>query len=170
MLTGVSRQRRAANERERKRIQGVNSAFMELKSKLPVLEPEEVSKIETLRLASKWIAHLTTVLIQDDERRQFCGASPDGFITNEIRDKLVELLTFEIEDFDVIDNSGMTSTTHTTTTTTTTMVVPGAPSYPFDTPYPGSPNSPAYSYSSEHSTGSSCNDVFSFPGKYQKGV
>ncbi|XP_070566397.1 uncharacterized protein [Ptychodera flava] len=66
-LTGVSRQRRAANARERRRIQGVNMAFVELRKILPVLSQDEVSKIEILRLATKWIAHLTTVLIEDEE-------------------------------------------------------------------------------------------------------
>lgn len=63
LLTGVSRQRRAANERERRRVQGVNNAFVELKSKIPVMAPDDVSKMETLHLAAKWIAYLTTVLI-----------------------------------------------------------------------------------------------------------
>ncbi|XP_078573562.1 uncharacterized protein LOC144860267 [Branchiostoma floridae x Branchiostoma japonicum] len=78
MLTGVSKQRRAANARERRRIQGVNMAFVELRQNLPVLSKVEVSKIEILRLASKWIAHLTTVLLQDDERRGWDSCSEDG--------------------------------------------------------------------------------------------
>ncbi|XP_002738866.1 uncharacterized protein LOC100377639 [Saccoglossus kowalevskii] len=68
-LTGVSRQRRAANARERRRIQGVNTAFVELRKILPVFTHDEVSKIDILRLAAKWIAHLTTVLIEDEENR-----------------------------------------------------------------------------------------------------
>ena len=67
MLTGVSRQRRAANERERKRIQGVNRAFDELKNALPVSNTEDISKIDILRVATKWIDHLTKLLDQDQK-------------------------------------------------------------------------------------------------------
>ena len=72
LLTGVSRQRRAANERERLRVQGVNKAFITLRSILPILESpnEEVSKYDTLRVAAKWIAYLTSVLLSDDQRRE----------------------------------------------------------------------------------------------------
>ena len=65
MLTGVSRQRRAANERERRRIQGVNRAFVELKHALPVADTVDISKIDILRVATKWIDHLTKLLDQD---------------------------------------------------------------------------------------------------------
>lgn len=65
MLTGVSRQRRAANERERRRIQGVNRAFIELKNVLPVADTVDISKIDILRVATKWIDHLGKLLDQD---------------------------------------------------------------------------------------------------------
>lgn len=65
MLTGVSRQRRAANERERRRIQGVNRAFIELKNALPVANTVDISKIDILRVATKWIDHLSKLLDQD---------------------------------------------------------------------------------------------------------
>ena len=68
MLTGVSRQRRAANARERSRIQGVNRAFVNLKNSLP-LPHVDISKIEILRLAMKWIDHLGTLLKDFDERK-----------------------------------------------------------------------------------------------------
>lgn len=68
MLTGVSRQRRAANERERKRIQGVNRAFVDLKNTLPVSHMD-ISKIDILRVAAQWIDHLTEILHQDDLAR-----------------------------------------------------------------------------------------------------
>ena len=68
MLTGVSRQRRAANERERRRIQGVNRAFVDLKNSLPVSHMD-ISKIDILRVAAMWIDHLTQLLDQDDRAR-----------------------------------------------------------------------------------------------------
>ena len=67
-LTGVSRQRRAANARERSRIQGVNSAFIDLKRHLPLETPADVSKTEILRLAARWIAHLAAVVMEHDRR------------------------------------------------------------------------------------------------------
>ena len=69
MLTGVSRQRRAANARERRRIQGVNRAFVELKNTLPLAQID-ISKIEILRLAVKWIDHLRTLLKDYEERKE----------------------------------------------------------------------------------------------------
>ena len=109
LLTGVSRQRRAANARERVRIQGVNSAFVVLKNTLPVVRPDDVSKIETLRLASKWIAYLTTVLIRDDQRRAVSPVPGRGGVPESVRDRLMELLHFEIEDFDVVETRSLLS-------------------------------------------------------------
>lgn len=105
MLTGVSRQRRAANARERRRVQGLTEAFLQLRSILPVLTQDDVSKMDTLRLAAKWIAHLTTVLIQEEIAR---GADADAetakdVLPNKVKEKLYELSTFEIEDFDLVD-------------------------------------------------------------------
>jgi len=56
--------RRAANARERDRTFSVNSAFTTLRSLIPT-EPADrkLSKIETIRLATSYIAHLQTVLV-----------------------------------------------------------------------------------------------------------
>ncbi|GCC29136.1 hypothetical protein chiPu_0007573 [Chiloscyllium punctatum] len=70
LLTGVSRQRRAANTRERQRVHAVNLAFQDLRRLLPLLSGVEVSKIDILRLAAKWIAHLTALLLLDDQEQQ----------------------------------------------------------------------------------------------------
>ena len=53
----------AANERERGRTQSVNGAFAHLRQLIPT-EPvdRKLSKIETLRLATSYIAHLATML------------------------------------------------------------------------------------------------------------
>ena len=53
----------AANERERGRTQSVNGAFHHLRQLIPT-EPvdRKLSKIETLRLATSYIAHLATML------------------------------------------------------------------------------------------------------------
>ena len=63
-LTGLSKQRQAANARERNRTHSVNSAFTNLRVLIPT-EPSDrkLSKIETLRLASSYIAHLGQLLV-----------------------------------------------------------------------------------------------------------
>ncbi|XP_030068431.1 transcription factor 15 [Microcaecilia unicolor] len=74
------RQRQAANARERDRTQSVNTAFTALRTLIPT-EPEDrkLSKIETLRLAASYIAHLGNVLLlgEEGEEGQPC-ASPGG--------------------------------------------------------------------------------------------
>ncbi|XP_063067793.1 protein dimmed-like [Engraulis encrasicolus] len=66
-LVGVSKQRQAANARERDRTHSVNTAFTALRTLIPT-EPanRKLSKIETLRLASSYIAHLANVLLLGD--------------------------------------------------------------------------------------------------------
>ena len=63
-LTGLSKQRQAANARERSRTHSVNSAFSTLRVLIPT-EPSDrkLSKIETLRLATSYISHLGTLLV-----------------------------------------------------------------------------------------------------------
>lgn len=103
MLTGVSRQRRAANERERKRIQGVNRAFVDLKNTLPVSHMD-ISKIDILRVAAQWIDHLTEILHQDDIAR-----SSDGLMHGNLYDehelyKLLDNSQFSSEDDDLLED------------------------------------------------------------------
>ena len=56
--------RTQANARERDRTQSVNTAFVTLRTLIPT-EPADrkLSKIEVLRLATSYIAHLNTVLM-----------------------------------------------------------------------------------------------------------
>ncbi|TRZ01794.1 hypothetical protein DNTS_017773 [Danionella cerebrum] len=69
-LAGVSKQRQAANARERDRTHSVNTAFTALRTLIPT-EPanRKLSKIETLRLASSYISHLANVLLIGDNCR-----------------------------------------------------------------------------------------------------
>ncbi|XP_070604854.1 transcription factor 15 [Erythrolamprus reginae] len=82
----VKQQRQAANARERDRTQSVNTAFTALRTLIPT-EPvdRKLSKIETLRLASSYIAHLANVLLLGDAGpdgqpclRALCGAKGEG--------------------------------------------------------------------------------------------
>uniref|UniRef100_A0A8C7WUY0 Si:ch211-246m6.4 n=1 Tax=Oryzias sinensis TaxID=183150 RepID=A0A8C7WUY0_9TELE len=69
-LCGVSKQRQAANARERDRTHSVNTAFTALRTLIPT-EPADrkLSKIETLRLASSYISHLANVLLLGEDCR-----------------------------------------------------------------------------------------------------
>ncbi|XP_065100723.1 transcription factor 15 [Paramisgurnus dabryanus] len=69
-LAGVSKQRQAANARERDRTHSVNTAFTALRTLIPT-EPADrkLSKIETLRLASSYISHLANVLLIGEDCR-----------------------------------------------------------------------------------------------------
>ncbi|XP_068124319.1 transcription factor 15-like [Hyperolius riggenbachi] len=67
-LCGVSKQRQAANARERDRTHSVNTAFTALRTLIPT-EPADrkLSKIETLRLASSYISHLANILLLGED-------------------------------------------------------------------------------------------------------
>ncbi|XP_012707141.1 basic helix-loop-helix transcription factor scleraxis [Fundulus heteroclitus] len=69
-IPGASKQRQAANARERDRTHSVNTAFTALRTLIPT-EPADrkLSKIETLRLASSYISHLANVLLLGEECR-----------------------------------------------------------------------------------------------------
>ena len=61
-------QRHAANERERSRMRVLSKAFSKLKTTLPwVPSDTKLSKLDTLRLASSYIAHLKQILDSDEE-------------------------------------------------------------------------------------------------------
>lgn len=105
MLTGVSRQRRAANARERNRIHGVNMAFLRLRDMLPVYgSGDEISKIDTLRLAAKWIAHLTSLLINDDENGK--GGGDTTALSASLKAQIVKLINSESDDFEITTTVG----------------------------------------------------------------
>lgn len=56
-------QRNAANARERARMRVLSKAFCRLKTTLPWVPPDtKLSKLDTLRLATSYIAHLRTML------------------------------------------------------------------------------------------------------------
>lgn len=61
-------QRYAANERERSRMRVLSKAFSKLKTTLPwVPSDTKLSKLDTLRLASSYIAHLKQILESEEE-------------------------------------------------------------------------------------------------------
>ncbi|XP_003223359.1 transcription factor 21 [Anolis carolinensis] len=63
---GKQVQRHAANARERARMRVLSKAFSRLKTTLPWVPPDtKLSKLDTLRLASSYIAHLRQILASD---------------------------------------------------------------------------------------------------------
>nr|XP_020666972.1 musculin [Pogona vitticeps] len=63
---GNSSARHAANARERARMRVLSKAFSRLKTSLPWVPPDtKLSKLDTLRLASSYIAHLRQLLQED---------------------------------------------------------------------------------------------------------
>lgn len=63
----VQSQRVLANVRERQRTQSLNEAFASLRKIIPTLPSDKLSKIQTLKLASRYIDFLYQVLRTDDE-------------------------------------------------------------------------------------------------------
>lgn len=59
---GKGDQRTVANVRERQRTQALNEAFNKLRKIIPTLPSDKLSKIQTLRLASRYIDFLCQVL------------------------------------------------------------------------------------------------------------
>ena len=62
---GVTRRRRAANARERKRMNGLNGAFERLREHVPSLasgQDKKLSKMDTLQMANIYIRHLMQML------------------------------------------------------------------------------------------------------------
>lgn len=89
-LTGLSKQRQTANARERTRMRSISAAMLQLRYRLPSsFAPKEkkLSKIQTLRLAIRYIGDLWNVL--QSEESDHVIHSVDGDI---IQPREVELL------------------------------------------------------------------------------
>merc|ERR1719319_1806364 len=67
----VGKRRRAANARERKRMDGLNGAFERLRDHIPEFGGDKkLSKIETLQMARSYITALNILLQQSDNPNQ----------------------------------------------------------------------------------------------------
>lgn len=62
----LQNQRVLANVRERQRTQSLNEAFASLRKIIPTLPSDKLSKIQTLKLASRYIDFLYQVLQSDE--------------------------------------------------------------------------------------------------------
>ncbi|XP_078539943.1 twist-related protein 2-like [Lissotriton helveticus] len=73
----LQNQRLLANIRERQRTQSLNEAFAALRKIIPTLPSDKLSKIQTLKLASRYIDFLWQVLQNEDSAVKLasCGAA-----------------------------------------------------------------------------------------------
>lgn len=77
----LQHQRMQANVRERQRTQSLNEAFTSLRKIIPTMPSDKLSKIQTLKLASMYIAFLFEVLKSDEHESKL--SSSCNFIANE---------------------------------------------------------------------------------------
>lgn len=70
----VQTQRCMANVRERQRTQNLNDAFSNLRKIIPTLPSDKLSKIQTLKLASRYIDFLYQVLGSDEKDQKMAGS------------------------------------------------------------------------------------------------
>ncbi|XP_068604291.1 twist-related protein 2-like [Brachionichthys hirsutus] len=68
-------QRAIANVRERQRTQSLNDAFASLRKIIPTLPSDKLSKIQTLKLASRYIDFLYQVLQSDEMDTKLAGCN-----------------------------------------------------------------------------------------------
>ncbi|XP_008215307.1 protein twist isoform X2 [Nasonia vitripennis] len=77
-------QRVMANVRERQRTQSLNEAFTQLRKSIPTLPSDKLSKIQTLKLATKYIDFLEKVL--------HCNAKSDGSDDHDVGTKTQRII------------------------------------------------------------------------------
>nr|QBG81971.1 twist [Eucidaris tribuloides] len=70
----LQNQRCLANVRERQRTQSLNEAFANLRKIIPTLPSDKLSKIQTLKLASRYIDFLFQVLRSDEADQKMVGS------------------------------------------------------------------------------------------------
>ncbi|KAM9805011.1 twist-related protein 2 [Neosynchiropus ocellatus] len=71
----LQNQRVLANVRERQRTQSLNEAFASLRKIIPTLPSDKLSKIQTLKLASRYIDFLCQVLQSDEMDSKMASCS-----------------------------------------------------------------------------------------------
>lgn len=72
----MQNQRAIANVRERQRTQSLNDAFAHLRHIIPTLPSDKLSKIQTLKLATRYIDFLYQILRSDEEHASAASLAP----------------------------------------------------------------------------------------------
>ena len=97
-LTGLSKQRQTANARERTRMRSISAAMLQLRYRLPSsFAPREkkLSKIQTLRLAIRYIGDLWNVLQSGESDTEIHSVNSD--LSQQGEEELVDKETGELE-------------------------------------------------------------------------
>jgi len=79
----LQNQRVIANVRERQRTQSLNDAFSQLRKIVPTLPSDKLSKIQTLKLATRYIDFLYQVLRSDDVDQKHSIPASCSYVANE---------------------------------------------------------------------------------------
>jgi len=82
-MDDLQNQRVVANVRERQRTQSLNDAFSQLRKIVPTLPSDKLSKIQTLKLATRYIDFLYQVLRSDDVDQKHSLPSSCSYVANE---------------------------------------------------------------------------------------
>lgn len=94
-LTGLSKQRRTANMRERNRVHVLNDCIDRLRELIPLFPNErKPSKTDTIRLAALYISHLTDLLAVDN-------TDHPEIMRGESLDEEMSVTSLEFDPFDV---------------------------------------------------------------------
>ena len=94
-LTGLSKQRRIANTRERNRVHVINEGIDRLRDLIPLFPNEKKpSKTDTIRLAALYISHLTELL-------EMANTEHEDMIGGESLDEDLSVTSLEFDPFGV---------------------------------------------------------------------
>lgn len=86
----IQHQRVMANVRERQRTQSLNEAFTSLRKSIPTMPSDKLSKIQTLKLAARYIDFLYHVLSNENSMDADLIGNVCSFV---VRDKLLKAFT-----------------------------------------------------------------------------
>ena len=82
-MEDLQTQRCLANVRERQRTQSLNEAFTQLRTIIPTLPSDKLSKIQTLKLATRYIDFLYQVLRNDETQPTDSKMSSCNYVAHE---------------------------------------------------------------------------------------
>lgn len=95
----VQNQRVLANVRERQRTQSLNEAFASLRKIIPTLPSDKLSKIQTLKLASRYIDFLYQVLKCDNDYHSHDTDNDDS--SGKYYSLLIQFCSFKLPEKDI---------------------------------------------------------------------
>ncbi len=92
------KRRVSANKKERRRTQSINTAFSDLRTAIPNVQPDtKLSKIKTLKLATKYIEFLMDILAKDDPTAMPSAFKAEIIKTRKDHRDLMKVRIFQIK-------------------------------------------------------------------------